>query len=49
MLVLKMSNLVKFEIVTRKNYVSWIFGAKIYLDAMGLGVAIKEINKTLSN
>jgi len=44
-----MSNLAKFELVvfdiTKKNYLSCIFNAKVHLDAMSLGDAIKEINK----
>jgi len=44
-----MSNLANFEFVTlyitRKNYLYWILNVEIYLDAMGLGDAIKEINK----
>jgi len=45
---LNMSNLANFEFVTlditRKNYLYWILDVEIYLDAMGLGDAIKEIN-----
>ena len=44
-----MSNLANFEFVaidiTRKNYLYWILNVEIYLDAMGLGNVIKEINK----
>ena len=44
-----MSNLTKLEFValdiTGKNYLSWTLDAEIYLDAMNLGVAIKEGNQ----
>ena len=44
-----MSNLTKVELMTldisRKNYLSWILDAKIHLDAMNLGVMIKEGNQ----
>jgi len=44
-----MSNLENFEFVVfdniRKNYLSWISDIEIHLDAMGLGDAIKKINK----
>ncbi|XP_027905615.1 uncharacterized protein LOC114172031 [Vigna unguiculata] len=44
-----MSNLAKLEFaaldISGKNYLSWILDAKIHLDAMGLGDAIKEGNK----
>ena len=33
---------------TGNNYLSWVFDAKIYLDAMNLGETIKEGNTTLS-
>jgi len=49
-LVLNMSNLANFEFVAldimRKNYLYWILNGEIHLDTMGLGGAIKEINKT---
>ena len=45
-----MSNLEKLEFATLdisgKNYLSWILDAEIHLDAMGLGDAIKERNKS---
>ncbi|KAH0658044.1 hypothetical protein KY289_026792 [Solanum tuberosum] len=45
-----MSNLTKLEFIdihsSGKNYLSWVFDAEIYLDAMGLGDTIKEENKT---
>ena len=44
-----MLNLTKLEFVafdiTEKTYVSWTLDAKIYLDAMNLGAAIKEGNQ----
>ena len=44
-----MSNLTKLEFVTLdisgKNYLSWIFNAKIHLDSMNLGAMIKEGNQ----
>ena len=44
-----MLNLIKLEFValdiSRKNYLSWILGVEIYLDAMNLGAMIKEGNQ----
>ena len=44
-----MSNLTKLEFVTLditgKNYLSWTLDAKIHLDVMNLGAAIKEENQ----
>ena len=44
-----MSNLTKLEFValdiTEKNYLSWTLDAKIHLDAMNLGAAVKEGNQ----
>ena len=44
-----MSNLTKLEFVALdilgKNYLSWILDAEIHLDAMNLGVTIKEGNQ----
>ena len=45
-----MSNLTKLEFValniSRKNYLSWILDAEIYLEAMNLEDTIKDDNKT---
>ena len=47
-----MTNLAKLEFValdiTGKNYLSWIFDAKIHLDVMGLGDTIKDDNEASS-
>ena len=44
-----MSNLTKLEFVAldilRKNYLSWMLDAEIHLNAMNLGVTIKEGNQ----
>ena len=44
-----MSNLTKLEFValdiSRKNYLSWIFNAKIHLNAINIGATIKEGNQ----
>ena len=44
-----MSNLTKLEFValdiSGKNYLSWILDVEIHLDAMNLGVMIKERNR----
>ena len=44
-----MSNITKLEFVTfdilGKNYLSWILDAEIHLNAMNLGVTIKEGNQ----
>ena len=44
-----MLNITKLEFValdiTGKNYLSWILDVEIHLDAMNLGVAIKEGNQ----
>ena len=45
-----MLNLTKLEFVvldiTRNNYLSWTLDVKIHINAMNLGVAIKEGNQT---
>ena len=45
---LTMSNITKFEFVALdilgKNYLSWIFDVKIHLNAINLGITIKEGN-----
>lgn len=43
-----MSNIIKLEFVTldilSKNYLCWILDVEIHLDAMNIGISIKEGN-----